>query len=567
MPSDLLSFHRLTDHSRVIKNRRHPLLAWALSVAAVAVLTTLAVLSLATTRRGNIDDVFIVLVYVRHLVRDGGFYWNALDGPVEGFTSPLDILVKAAGALVLPSDSLQAAFWSTLAFHCLCGLALAFFIISARPATLGPSAVRLLALLAAASLATNAGLAFGSSFLLETPLFVLMALASMSITLQAGDAPTRQQRWLLVGALSLLALARPEGVVLATVCILFLLTTGGSGIGRRQILTAGGGLLLVLVALTVARRVYFGQWAPNTYYAKTSDMRWNEISDGARYLWGGARTTAGALLLGTLALGWPAAIVSMWRTEEIRRAFALTAVFGLTSIALVLGGGGDSYPGERFLALPYALSIGILAIAAIGLRTRLALIPVTVLVTVLIVQCRQIGSQWSEGNIYWHAWPIREESYACQRDAFRHLAAVVPTLSIAESDCQRCKYFSDATYVIDLHGINNRAIAHAPEAGPVIWGRYRHERGLEIGAPVWIWGFAWYNTRPMAEVPMATLVADASLVEAFAGYTDGVYPSVARQMIRDYVPASLPICGHYFNFLVRRDHAPLLEGSDVQIGQ
>ena len=67
-----------------------------LGVGAFVVLAA-AIVSFANAVPGNLDDAFITLVYARHLIEGHGFSWNLLDGRVDGFTSLLDVLIKAVG--------------------------------------------------------------------------------------------------------------------------------------------------------------------------------------------------------------------------------------------------------------------------------------------------------------------------------------------------------------------------------------------------------------------------------------------------------------------------------------
>ena len=53
-------------------------------LSAVVVLLVVGLFALALARPENLDDGFIVLVYARHLVAQGGFFWNASDGTRTG---------------------------------------------------------------------------------------------------------------------------------------------------------------------------------------------------------------------------------------------------------------------------------------------------------------------------------------------------------------------------------------------------------------------------------------------------------------------------------------------------
>ena len=64
------------------------------AVALLLILPSVACYTFAGAAQHATDDVFILLVYVRHFLEGGGYYWNAQDGPIDGFTSLLDLWSK-----------------------------------------------------------------------------------------------------------------------------------------------------------------------------------------------------------------------------------------------------------------------------------------------------------------------------------------------------------------------------------------------------------------------------------------------------------------------------------------
>ena len=191
------------------------------------------------------------------------------------------------------------------------------------------------------------------------------------------------------------------------------------------------------------------------------------------------------------------------------------------------------------------------------------------LVFCCIFQLSDLGTDWKRARRRIKAGPVRAEvAYACEAEAFRKVAAVRPDLAVAQSDCQLYKFFCDRTRVIDLHGLNDTAIAHEPANRPIKWGKYSHSTALRIGAPIWIWGFKWMARRPIAKIPMERLISDRALVRRFAGHREAVTGQAGEKMVRDYVPASLRACGGraYFNFLVRKEFASQFRAAGIEVG-
>ena len=81
-----------------------------------------SLLSFADVKPINIDDAFITLVYSRHLADSGLFYWNAGDGNLDGFTSLLDMVIKAVMIRLTSMDPIELAWRMTLIWHLAVGL-------------------------------------------------------------------------------------------------------------------------------------------------------------------------------------------------------------------------------------------------------------------------------------------------------------------------------------------------------------------------------------------------------------------------------------------------------------
>ena len=513
---------------------------------ALLLVITAAVLRFVETTAGNIDDAFVLLVYVRHFLDAGAFFYNRQDLPVDGFTSPLDLLLKSGVVRLLHADPIAVTWWVTLVLHvgvALFGFALAEWLARRRRIT------------SPLTIATAAGLAFGtaqalgdgSAFLLETPLWVLLGLGATTIVLFAPPARIRAQVAFGVLLIALL-LARPEGLALALMLLVLLFR-------ERRWLIAGS-IFTIGAALYYAWHIHqFGYWAPNTYYAKTSASRWNELRDGITYVRGFA-LSPGAPALAWL-LGAPL-LVRRFGNPLMRQRFLLVTLLSWAMLGVTIYSGGDCYGGGRFLALALALATVGLVLAVVHLDWRGARIAWAILGAQIGVQLLMLAAipiyalGFSTDPI---RFPTSESAFDCDREASLAVARLLtdrPGAVIAQTDFQRFKYFVDEQRVLDLTGLNDLQIAHRRVDAPVQWGKLDLRAAAELRPELLILGHHTdANLRAMGRYPLPEVFRDPTLHTDFFGY--GVAPAIADALTAVYLSASVPACGGYFNFLIRRD--------------
>jgi hypothetical protein len=524
----------------------------------------LALWSLAGTVPGNLDDAFITLVYARRLSTDGALYWNAADGPVDGFTSMLDVLLKAGLWSAFSEDGLLLAWCAAMFFHVLvvllaCGFAYRFH--RDRPHGVA------IALLTSVVVASSSALADGSAYLLETPMAVALAVAAC-----AWFATDRLQRWstcipwtvLLVG----LFLVRPEGQAIVVGLLALHLWRAWPGaaarLDRARTLVPPATLVSFAIGYYTWRLQTFGSWAPNTYHAKTSDNRMNEVRDGIDYVAEFASSTGVEGLVVVAILVGPALLwLGRHRLDSPLETLALVGgAWG--AAAMVVLAGGDCYPGGRFLALPVVL--GAIALAWLATRRkpiRRAAIAVLALwcATGLYDQTRGVDARKAAIR----GWPARDGRYACEREVARRLAALVGSDgAVMQTDWQRLAYFEPSLHVIDLHGLNDAAIARSAWPGPLRYGKFDYAEALLIRAPIWVWGWRLGSSMPMAAVPMKDLLGNPLAYETFVGHDT---PHEHHEALAEtYLPASVPQCNAFFNVLVRRDWAQRAIAAGLLVG-
>ena len=227
------------------------------------------------------DDAFIAFRYVANARAGHGLVWNPEPfAPVEGYTSFSWVMCLWAlwsWFVIAPTD---AANPLSLACVVLQFGVVAAFLLSMRGREGRPAPLPVVAMTLLAIISNRTFLQWHSSGL-ETPLFNLLLLAWALI---ACRRPARLDANWLAGWSSiatLIALTRPDGLlfVAATAAVAAWLRLRGRISGRQ--LALGLAPLLGVGAHIAWRLWFYGEWLPNTYYAKIVSG-WPEA--GWRYL-------------------------------------------------------------------------------------------------------------------------------------------------------------------------------------------------------------------------------------------------------------------------------------------
>ncbi len=227
------------------------------------------------------DDAFIEFRYASNAMAGRGLVWNPPPfRPVEGYTSFLWVVLLWLVWAVTGAPPPDSAGPLSLAFGA--GsllLAVRFVARMELPGRLGRARLGLLALVLVGILSNRTFLTWLSSGL-ETALF------NFCFTLwvcEALTAPAKRGRWWgarVAAAAALTALTRPDGALAVAGTIVLVLHAYASQRRLREGLVSLAPLLAV-VAHVAWRRATYGEWVPNTYFAKHV-RPWPE--SGARYL-------------------------------------------------------------------------------------------------------------------------------------------------------------------------------------------------------------------------------------------------------------------------------------------
>ncbi|HQX82053.1 MAG TPA: hypothetical protein PKW63_09870 [Vicinamibacterales bacterium] len=250
------------------------------ALALLGILTLLALFGARAFHERDlaIDDAYILTRYASHLAEGHGFRWNVTSPPVEGFTSPLFVMLLA-GLLRLGVAPTAAA--AALSIIAITGL-VALLVTAAGPTRPGFS----IATLPTAFLLVDPGIAVHASRGLETSAFFLVAAAQVAIAGAMVRRPAHTTGYGMAAVSFLLVLTRPDGALIVAVCWLAaaLALRGRSGDGTQALLHSGVALALVGAAFAMWKLWYFGALLPTAYYVKAVGVGWAGVTDAMAFV-------------------------------------------------------------------------------------------------------------------------------------------------------------------------------------------------------------------------------------------------------------------------------------------
>ena len=300
------------------------------------------------------DDAFISFRYVRNLLNGHGLVFNVGER-VEGYSNFLWILELAAVWRILDIPPEHAAPWLSVLFTA-GTLALMLWWIARLPRLRMRGLVSWCALALVCSSATFA--VWTSAGGLETRQFTFFVVAAVVFL-----SLYRNLRWGLLAAslsLALASLTRPEGPLIAACCFAWFgalqlpdalnalqrdhepqdrslkttIVAMASRIDWRGLICLIAPFALIVGAHFLFRYAYYGEWLPNTYYAKHV-RPWYEA--GFKYLWAATLETGLYLLL---PLAW-CAMKARWRDAR-DGGYALVLLIVAAHMLFLARLGGDN---------------------------------------------------------------------------------------------------------------------------------------------------------------------------------------------------------------------------------
>jgi arabinofuranosyltransferase len=301
------------------------------------------------------DDAFIAFRYISNSHFGIGYVWNAPPfRPVEGYTSflwivVLDLVWRFAG--VEPPDA--SNFISLVCAGLTLGIGSWWILTIVWSGRFAPYRTGFLALILLATLTNRTFLAWTSSGL-ETALFNLLLTSWFCLCLSLRTWDQAGSISLLSTLAALTALTRPDGLILlpATCAI-----AGASAIfgtqSRKQWFKLSAALLPMsaVFAHIFWRKQFYGEWLPNTYYAKVGSQSFgwhfgslyllSFVMEYAIWIWLILAIVISVTRLRTVWRNWHGIFV---KPEVIWIAGAITVGCVVTEIAYyVIRVGGDHF--------------------------------------------------------------------------------------------------------------------------------------------------------------------------------------------------------------------------------
>ena len=323
------------------------------------VMATVAVALFARTHwNGLYDDAFIYLRYAKNVDHGCGVRWNCAGPAVEGVTGILYLGLLAAGGLVTSELIALCQYVDATALVIAIGGAAALAVALGRD-RLPPWGV------AAVALGTALVLVADDDVLLNAVNGMETALGAALVTAIAVAAAAQRPRTLALLACAA-TLVRPEAALFVVALPLL------PWMRRARVLGVCAGFLVVCAAI---RYAYFGELAPNTFYAKSGGT-WTHAAIGLDYIVDCVRDFP-LTFAAPLALFVPGAP---------RRGVVYLLVVAALWLAFFLRSGGDLFDYSR-LWVPLVPALSACALAgvagALQRRARFALVmPVVIALAV-----------------------------------------------------------------------------------------------------------------------------------------------------------------------------------------
>ncbi|OED47342.1 hypothetical protein [Leisingera sp. S232] len=320
-----------------------------IAAGVVAVMAFLSWFLAGAPGTNGIDDAAITRAYAENIANGHGFVYNIGGERVEGATSLLWTLILAVPYLLGGNPEIPilsvAALLTVAAIWC--GLRIAGRTAGGASSLDGRRA-ELLSALALCGLPSFFIWSVWSMMEIALWTALILLLLDRLSWLAEASAPLPRRDLPLLLAATALPLTRPEGIAVAA-------GLGLLAIALRPAVWRPAGLAVLAAAaafalLALGRLAYFGFPFPNTYYAKVSADRLQNMYDGAKYF---ISFLTGQPFAEVLVPAWLLlAVVSLWgmlrRPAPGQRTavLAAAAVFGILFSYVMLG--GDHFALWRF---------------------------------------------------------------------------------------------------------------------------------------------------------------------------------------------------------------------------
>lgn len=292
------------------------------------------------------DDAYISLVYARNLIQGHGLSWNIGDN-VEGYSNFLFVILCAALGFLGMDLVLASKLLGFAGFFALLAIAARYTAWHApSPPAYRHKVARALCVGLMASSVPLVAWCLGG---LESTLYAAFVFAGVCIScaMLRGIPGIRLP---MLGGLcfALASLTRPDGAIFTAYTLAALSCFWLAGRQKRLSLAQLASMGLVFAAIFITyniwRHAYFGEWLPNTYYAKAYAVdRDYIVTLGMRYLISYMVVPPFLPLVALLLF------ITAWRGRVLSAASWYLSGFLALGAAYVVHVGGDWMPYGRFI--------------------------------------------------------------------------------------------------------------------------------------------------------------------------------------------------------------------------
>ena len=428
----------------------------------------------------GVDDAAITRAYAENIAGGHGYVYNIGGERVEGSTSALWTFALAAiyALFARPEIPILAAAFAATVWSIHSALSITRLLAERLKAR-----VEVATAVAAVGLSGLFGFFFWSVWSMMELALWSAALLWLTLCVVRKVEGERVGDGALIAAAVILPLIRPEGVAVAGGLLAL-----GALLALRERRAFLGGLAAAAASfafVTGLRLLYFGQPLPNTFYAKVSSDRLQDVADGLQYL---ASFVLNAPFAELFLLSW--VLAALWAAWSLARGarpgaaglgVAAACAFGV--LGMYAGLGGDHFALWRFyqpiaplLPIPVAL---LLAKVAPEIAPRLARSPRLALAAAAALFWLGVGAAHIHQNRF---DLLKEFALVRQGVAFGEMLDTVeprPRLGVVPAGGVALAYDGE---ILDLMGLNWTEMAHANpvKTGPrnhasfdrsVFWGR------------------------------------------------------------------------------------------------
>ncbi|NDF12231.1 MAG: hypothetical protein EB060_05410 [Proteobacteria bacterium] len=405
---------------------------------ALTVVATLTILSWHADF--SVDDMFITFRYADHFLKGEGLVWNTGER-VEGYSSLLMVLMLSGLHWLGVGYVVAAKLLGILGFA---GLIAGAHLYWRK--TYKQGSYVFVSLIGSILIAVNYPLIVWAMGGLETDIFTALVCVAVVLLLLQDKSKHADRLCIVAGAIFGIAmLARPEAPLFAVISAIYVL------FAKKKKNPSGALLLLAPFVLIAAAHIawrygYYGEFLPNTYYAKLSgEMTGEHLLKGLRYIWEFMK--APPYMLVYLLAVVPFMLKKSKHRRENLYLFAMIALY----LLYVVYAGGDWMKGARLIVPVIPLMVMLLLNVTVQHMDTPASHSLLAGMAVLLLCFAQ--------KSYYYTAPMAKYPYYWDRIAEYIRTDWKSDSLIAINMAGQIPYLTPKQRYIDMLGINDRHIA------------------------------------------------------------------------------------------------------------